>query len=164
MIWGCFCNDKLGPIAFFDGMVNSNVYISVLQDELLPFFDALHADDISGIVFQQDNARPHTSKITKEFLANSAVQHDFSTMEWPVNSPDMNPIEELWAYFKIELHRRYPDTQTLQGSPAAIRRILRERLMEVWWNISEGVLRNLIDSMLRRVHALIAVKGWYTKY
>ena len=68
------------------------------------------------------------------------MQHDFSTMEWLVNSSDMNPIEELWAYLKTELHRRYPDTQTLQGSPAIIRRILRERLMEVWWNISEGVL------------------------
>src|SRR2546423_6861921 len=92
MIWGCFCSNKLGSIAFFDETVNSDVYISVLQDELLPFIDALHTDDISGIVFQQDNAQPHTFKKTKEFLTNLAMQHDFSTMEWPVNSPDMNPI------------------------------------------------------------------------
>src|SRR2546423_4117936 len=164
MIWGCFCSNKLGSIAFFDGIVNSDVYISVLQDELLPFIDALHTDDISGIVFQQDNAWPHTSKKTKEFLINSAMQHDFSIMEWPVNSSDMNPIEELWAYLKTELHRQYPDTQTLQGSPTAIRRILQERLLVVWWNINERILRDLIDSMPCRVQALIAAKGWYTKY
>src|SRR5579859_8086306 len=68
-------------------------------------------------------------------------------MVWPPNSPDMNPIEHLWAHLKLELHRRYPDTKYLRGSPDTIRWTLRARLTEVWWDIGEGVLRGLIDSI-----------------
>ena len=76
----------------------------------------------------------------------------------------MNPIEELWAHLKTELHRRYPDTSMLQGSPDTIRQKLIERLFTVWWDIEEEVLNRLSDSMPHRVHALIAARGWYTKY
>jgi hypothetical protein len=85
-------------------------------------------------------------------------------MEWPAYSPDMNLIEELWAHLKTELHQRYPDTSMLQGSPDTIRQKLIERLFTVWWDIGEEVLNRLIDSMPCRVHALIAARGWYTKY
>jgi len=83
MIWACFVGDKLGPIAFIDGMVNTDVYIAVLNDQLLSFIDALNANGITNVLFQQDNARPHTSKRTKQWLAASAKQHGFSVIEWP---------------------------------------------------------------------------------
>jgi len=164
MIWGCFVGDKLGPIAFINGTVNTQVYVDILENVFLPFIDALSADGITDIVFQQDNARPHTAKRTQSLLENWALAHGFSLMEWPPNSPDMNPIEHLWAHLKLKLHQRYPDTRCLQGSPDAIRWILRERLMEIWWEIGEGVLRDLVDSMPRRVHALLAAGGWYTEF
>ena len=58
------------------------------------------------LLLQQDNAWPYTSKRTQAF---------------PPYSPDMNIIENLWAHLKLELHRRYPDTVTLRGSPQHIR-------------------------------------------
>jgi transposase len=105
MIWACFCGNKLGPIAFIDGSINSHVYISVLQDKLLPFFQALHNDGVTDIIFQQDNAKVHTSKLAGTWLKDSAIQNGFLITEWPAYSPDMNPIEELWAHLKAELHR-----------------------------------------------------------
>ena len=164
MIWGCFYGNKLGPIAFIDGTVNSHVYISILQDKLLPFFQALRDDGATDIIFQQDNAKVHTSKLAKAWLKDSAIQNGFTIMELPAYSPDMNPIEELWAHLKAELHRRYPDTKSLQGTSAAIKQKLQDRLWEIWWDIGEDVLDSLIESMSHRVKALITAHGWYTKY
>jgi len=164
MIWGCFVGDKLGPIAFVSGTVNTDVYINILTDTFLPFIDALAADGLMNVVFQQDNASSHTAKRTKEFLEAAARAHGFSVMHWPANSPDMNLIEQLWAHLKRELHRRYPDTKHIGGSPERIRGILRERLTEIWWDIGGEVLNVVVESMPRRVRALIAAGGWYTEY
>ena len=164
MIWGCFYGNKLGPIAFIDGSVNSHVYISVLQNKLVPFFQALHDDGATDIIFQQDNAKVHKSKLTEKWLNDSTTQNGFSVMKWPAYSPDMNPIEQLWPHLKTELHRRYPDTKLLNGTPATIKQKLQDRLWEIWWDIGEEVLDRLIDSMPRRVKALIAARGWYTEY
>jgi transposase len=162
MVWGCFLSNKLGPIAFIDGTVNKDVYIDVIRDQLMPFIDALRADGITNIVFQQDNARPHTAEKTKKTLNQLTEEHGFSVMTWPPNSPDMNPIEQLWPHLKLQLHRRYPDTSLLRGSPDTIRRELKSRLLEIWWAIGEEFLDNLISSMPHRVQALIEANGWYT--
>jgi transposase len=92
------------------------------------------------------------------------IEHGFTRMEWPPNSPDLNPIEHLWAYLKHELNRRYPDTKDIRGGPDTVKRVLVQRLLEVWWDIGEGVLNRLIDSMPRRVQAVLDAKGWYTEY
>jgi len=164
IIWGCFAGNKLGPIVFINATVNTDVYIAFLHENLLPFIDAVIADGASQVVFQQDNATCHVSKRSREWLANSTMEHGFSIMQWPPNSPNINPIEHLWAHLKHELHQRYPDTKSLCGGPDAIRRTLRERLTEVWRDIGEGVLNGLIDSMPHRVQAVLGAQGWYKDY
>src|SRR5579871_2491172 len=161
MVWGCFVGYKLGPIVFVDGTIKKEEYVDNLEQNLLQFIDALMAD---GIVFQQDNARPHTGNMTQDWLKNAGREHGFIVMDWPPNSPDMNPIENLWAHLKLELHRRYPDTKYLSGSPAVIREILKRRLFEVWWEIGEGTLNGLVESMPKRVSALLSARGWYTEF
>jgi hypothetical protein len=74
----------------------------------------------------------------------------------------MNPIENLWAYLKLKLHQRYPDTKYLSGSSAVIKGISKRQLFEVWWAIGEDILNGLIESMPQRVCALLKAKGWYT--
>jgi len=76
----------------------------------------------------------------------------------------MNLIEHLWEHLKLELHQPYSDTFALKGSPNVVKMKLKERLMEIWWQIGEEVLDQLIDSMPGRVRALIHAKGWYTEY
>ena len=119
---------------------------------------------ITDVLFEQDNATAHISKRTRLWFENTMHDHGFILMEWPPNSSNMNPIENLWVHLKLELHRRYPDTKSLCGSPDAIKRVLRTQLTEVWWDIGEEVLNRLLDSMPHRVQALLAAEGWYTKY
>ena len=159
MVWGCFIGTKLGPIAFIDGTVNSDMYIDILKEKFIPFIDVVVADGLTNVVFQQDNATPHVSRKTQKFLDAAAIERTFTVMQWPPNSPDMNLIENLWAHLKTELHKRYPDTLTIQGPPRIIRITLRQRLNEVWWEISEEVLNDLVESMPRRIQALIDIKS-----
>ena len=137
MVWACFMGTKLGPIAFIDGTINTALYINILSDKLLPFIDVLRNDGVSNVTFQQDNASCHVSKMSKAFLQTAMNEHSFTVMQWPLNSPDMNLIENLWAHLKTELHKPYPDTITLQGPPHTIRTVLTRRLNKVWWDIGE---------------------------
>ena len=87
----------------------------MLNNNLLPYLDALIADGATDIIFQQDNAQPHVSKKSKRWLQQKLVEdRRILLMEWPPNSPDMNPIEHIWDHIKRELHKRYPDTNTLK--------------------------------------------------
>ena len=90
------------------------------MEKLIPFTDVIHVDETTNVIFQQDNTSCHVSKTTQAFLQTAVTQHAFTTMEWLVNSPDMNLIENLWAHLKRELRKRYSDTLTLQEPPHTI--------------------------------------------
>ena len=77
-------------------------------------------------------------------------------MVWPAQSPDLNPIEHLWGYLK----RRLADHEC---SSKGIYE-LWERVQVDWEEIPVEECQKLIESMPRRVHAVIKAKGGYTKY
>ena len=133
MVWGCFVDNKFDPIVSIDGSIIGNKNVSLLQENLLPYLNALAADDITGITFQQDNARPHICKKAQTFFKMAMAEHGFMVMDdWPPYSPDMNLIENLWAHLKVELHQRYSDTAILYGSPEYIHQKISEWVHEVW--------------------------------
>ena len=122
----------MGPIVSIDSSIIGDKYVSLLHKNLLPYLDALVADDITSITFQQDNARPHVCKKAQVFFKTAMAEHGFTVMDsWPPYSSDMNLIENLWAHLKLELHRRYPDTVTFCGSLEYIRQTISERVHEV---------------------------------
>jgi len=160
MVWGCFTGTHLGPLVSFRGKNTADTYVNTLRNHLLPFIQSLPSDVANEFIFQQDNATIHTAKKTRQWFEENGIQ----VMEWPPNSPDMNPIEHLWRALKAALHQRFPDTRILPGGPEKVQEILYERLQVVWQEIGEKTLRDLVDSMPRRAAALWQAKGWHTHY
>ena len=60
--------NKLEPIVFVDDSIKKEQYIAILDQYLLEFIDALRADGLQDIKFHQDNARPHTANLTRDWL------------------------------------------------------------------------------------------------
>jgi len=90
-VWGgTTCNNKT-LLVVFDRNVNAQVYVNqLLADVVVPFMqnNFPHGDG----TLQQDGARPHTARVTQQFLA----QHNINVLEWAAMSPDMSPIEHFW--------------------------------------------------------------------
>ena len=83
-------------------------------------------------------------------------EQDFRTMVWPAQSPDLNPIEHLWGFLKKRLAEH-------EHPPSGIHE-LWERIQVEWEKIPAEDCQNLIESMPRRVQAVLKAKGGYTKY
>ncbi|GFW71898.1 transposable element Tcb2 transposase [Trichonephila clavipes] len=107
---------------------------------------------IARAVFQQDNARPHVAKTVKSYLDSQQVQ----LLPWPAYSPDMSPIEHEWDIVGRRIARDL--------RPVASTDELWLRIQTIWNTLPQTDIKNLFNSMPRRVAALIAARGGHTKY
>ena len=151
MVWGCFMWDGPGYAVKIDGRMDGDHYILVLKVDLTASLD-FYGLTPTDIIFQQDNDPKHTCKKAKEWFQD----HNYNVLLWPAQSPDLNPIEHLWDHLKRQL-AGYP-TQ-----PSGILE-LWELVEKEWNDIPPQVCQKLIESMPRRVAAVLKAKGGYTKY
>ena len=147
MVWGCFWQGGLGPLVRINGIMDRHVYMDILTQHMRPY--ALREIG-RGFVFQQDNDPKHSSKDVKAWFKRNNVK----VIEWPSQSPDLNPIEHLWE----ELERRCASIKPKNAADKF------EILRREWERIPQSVIDTLIDSMPRRCQAVIDNKGFATKY
>ncbi len=96
MIWGAMSSAGVGPLCFLKTNVTAPIYQDILEHFMLPSADQLFKD--ADFIFQQDLAPAHTAKSTKSWLND----HGVGVLDWPANSPDLNPYRESMGYCQEE--------------------------------------------------------------
>jgi hypothetical protein len=113
--------------------------------------------------FQHDNSPLFRSRLMMSWLLEWCENRRAEVIDWPPYSPDLNPIENLWAILKTRICERYPELSYMPKTEEAKQRLI-EAAIELWEEIEPEVLQNLIHSMKHRMEAVIRARGWYTKY
>jgi transposase len=154
MVWGCFTRKKMGPLVLVEGKLNASSYNTLLAENLLPFMNELREeDDGDGVfIFQEDNAPCHKAIIADRWKEENRVV----VLPWPAQSPDLNPIENLWQ----DLKRRLRLNNYKSKNKTELFNILKEE----WFNTNPERINKLIDSMPRRVDAVLKNKGNSSRY
>jgi hypothetical protein len=154
MFWGCMSKLGLGPlIPLQDGNMTAIKYKDMLNKTLLPLLRECERDYDVEMIFMQDNAPCHKANMIMEFLA----QKDIETLDWPPQSPDLNPIENVWAWVKSYHIKNYPIPTT--------KAMLIANILEIWNNkIHIEMVEKYCDSASRRVVECYKAGGKITKY
>ena len=151
MMWGCITHMGPGYACRIESTMDQYLNKSMLQDELLQTLEHYEMDQ-SKTIFMQDNDPKHKAKSVMYWLE----EHDFSVLDWPAQSPDLNPIENVWSQVKRRLAR-------FEQPPSSLAE-LWERTNQIFYEITEDECASLYESMPRRMAALIKAKGGWIKY
>ena len=150
MFWGCFSSSGPGRLHVCEGMMDSQQYVKVIDTRILPEMNQRFPNG-DGIL-QQDQAPCHRSKKSTQHLESKGIQ----VLEWPGNSPDLAPIETLWAILKSRLRKE--DVSTKQKLISSVLRLWHhdERIKESCAKLAEG--------MPKRIEELIQNRGGHIRY
>lgn len=149
-VWGCMTAEGVGSLFLIEGRLNAERYKAIMRDRMRGSMIRFFGNERAGI-FQHDNDRKHTSHLVQNYLRRRRI----TVLPWPSQSPDMNPIEHLWADVKRRLRAR---------EPFANLNAVWEALQGVWNETDADLCRRLVDSMPERVQAVIAARGGHTRF
>ncbi|GFW26627.1 transposable element Tc1 transposase [Trichonephila clavipes] len=141
MVCGAIAYDIRSTLIVMRGTLTGQRYVEyILRPHVKPFQNGL-----PGAIFQQDNARPHTARVSQDFLRH------FQTLPRPARSPNLSPVEHVWD----QLKRQIPSCHSVHDLELAVQ--------DLWAHLPQDNIRCLINSMPDRVAACIAAGGGPTR-
>ena len=148
-VWGAMSYRGTGFLTPLTGNLNARGYIQILEDSMVPSAHLLGYGN--HYFFMDDGAPCHRAGIVSTWKDENNVR---CLQNWPPQSPDLNPIENLWKELKTSV-RRFRSRNL---------RELAANLETAWANIPVVKCQRLIRSMPDRIQAVIAARGGYTRY
>jgi len=134
------------------GCYFDTTHLNIVADHTHPFMETVFPGGCG--LFQQDNAFCHKAKMVQEWFEEH--NNEFEVLTWPPNSPDLSPIEHLWDVLNKQVRSMDAPPRNLQD--------LKDLLLTSWCQIPQHIFRGLVESMPRRVRAVLAAKGRPTQY
>ena len=104
-VWGCFAASGAGDLHVVEGILEQSQYRNILEEHMLPSAVRLFGD--KAWFFQQDNDPKHRANLTKLWFEDYSVP----VIDWPAQSPDLNPIENLWSILDQRTKFRKPSNE-----------------------------------------------------
>ena len=150
MLWRCFSAAGTGNLVRVEGVMKKEQYEKILKENLKQ--SAVKVGLRRRFVFQHDNDPKHTSYLV--IVKNYLLKAKITTLDWPAQSPDLNPIEHLWGELKSKVHARKPSN--LQQ--------LEQFAKEEWANIPQDRCLQLVANYPKRLLAIIQQRGHTINY
>jgi hypothetical protein len=147
-VWSTMSYNGVGKLVFIENRWNRYTYRQILSDNLMTEAHRLIGRDF---IFQEDGDKVHHANVVQTWKRRNKI----SLFEWPAQSCDLSPIENLWSDFKKRLSLKR-QTFNIQDFKAIAE--------EVWEETEVSKCRALIESMPRRIRAVLESQGEVTKY
>jgi hypothetical protein len=149
MVWGAIALGKKSKLVVMDRSrrTATDFVDQVYDGSLLEFME-----EFVDPVLMEDGAPVHRSNAPKEWREH----HSLQKMVWPAQSPDMNPIENLWMQMKNKVSKKHTPNMTLENFTKSIQ--------EAWEEITIEEIDKLIMSMPTRIKTLVKQKGKSTRW
>ncbi|GFT15943.1 transposable element Tcb1 transposase [Trichonephila clavipes] len=137
MVWGAIAYNTRSPLVLIHGTMTGQRYVhDILQPHVSPLIQRL-----PGAIFHQDNTRPHTARVSQDYLNN------ITTLPWSARSPHLSPIEHIWDHLGWRV-----------GHLTCLNE-LEARLQQIWNEMSQDIIQNLYASMPNRIASYFRARG-----
>ncbi len=149
MTWAAITPNKGLVIVRIDEKIDALTYCDMLDTCFLP----VAAQEIGyDFIFQHDNALPHRAQVTTQFLNENKID----VLKWPAQSPDLNPIENIWGIMSKEVYK--------EGKSYLNCDDLWEAVQIAFKNLDPGVLKKVYESMTSRLIKVLESAGRRINY
>lgn len=149
-VWGCFNARGFGTLCVFTDNLNAQKMVKLYERGLLTSVKRWFNQTEDQWILQEDNDPKHRSRICTQWKAENGI----TVLPWPSQSPDANPIENVWSLMKYKLRgRRIIKIKTLV-----------HHIRKIWRSLPVSYAQNLVQSMPKRCQAIIANGGDWTPY
>lgn len=149
-VWGCFSKQGFGTLHIFTDNLNAAKMVKIYRRDLLPSAQKWLIRKNKKWLLQEDNDPKHRSRLCTAYKQ----ENDFDVLDWPSQSPDANPIENVWALMKFKLRGK---------KMWNVKQLIRQ-IRLIWRSLSPDYAIKLVENMPRRCQAIINSGGDWTTY